>query len=160
MNLKQWYISTFKRSEAVIIYVAHETGRITHHWCIPYIDDTVKVEGLDKAVVISRETQRLSTKWNIPTFFVHHSNCESIDLDDVKKGYFTTKELRLILDNDEADKIFRVTDKGGLTKEATIILGVVVLGFLGMFYLFNTKMNEVKNLIVEPAPIVEVVESE
>lgn len=159
MNLKQWIIKTFKKSEAVIVYVADEAGHLTKHWCIPTRDNAVKLEGVDKAVIISRESMRLSTKWNIPTFVVHHSNCEVMNLDDPRQSYYNADEFRLILDNDEAHKVYSSTKSGTLSTEAMIILGVIVLGFGFIFYFFNTKLNEIQN-VVDPVPIVEVVESE
>jgi len=158
MNYKQWIIKTFKRNQAVIVYVLDEAGRITRNWCIPERDKTVKIEGISKAVAISRDTMRLSTKWNIPTFFVHHSNCESMNLDDLRESYYTADEFRLILDNDEANKVFRASKNGALSNEGLIILVVVILGFISMFYFFNTKLGDIDNKIPEPNPIVEVEE--
>ena len=158
MSLKQWYIKNFKKREAVIIYVADESGRLTRHWCIPERDNIVRVEGLPKAVVISKETMRLSTKHNIPTFVVHHSNCESLDLADIRVSYFTADELRLILDNDEAHKVFNASKQGSLSSEGMIILVALALGFLAMFYFFNTKLTALDDKIPDPVPIVEIIE--
>jgi len=158
MNLTQWIIKNFQRSKAVIIYVADEAGHFTKHWCIPEKDSTVKLEGIDKAVVITRESMRLSTKWNVPTFIVHHSNCEVMNLDDLRESHYTADEFRLILDNDEAHKVFSATKKSGLSSEGMTILIALVLGFLAMFNFFNTMLNDIDSKIPEPLPIVEVVE--
>lgn len=159
MSLKQWYIRNFKRNQAVIIKVVDESGHFTSHWCIPERDRTVKVEGVKKAVVINRECMLLSTRWNVPTFVVHHSNCEVMSLDDTREKFYDSNELRLILDNDEAHKVYNATNNGKLTTESIIIIGVMVLGFLAMFYFFNTKLNSIDYKIPDPIPVVEEVSS-
>lgn len=156
MTLKELYISNFQRGKAVIVYVADESGRLTKHWAIPERDNTVKINGLDKAILISRETMRLSTKWNIPTFVVHHSNCETMNLDDQRESYYTADELKLILDNDEAHKVFSASRSGTLSNEGIIILIALVVGFLAMFYFFNTKLEAIDDKVTPP--IVETVE--
>jgi len=103
---------------------------------------------------------RLSTKWNVPTFIIHHNNCEYLNLEDLRKSEYSSREFRMILDNDEAQKIFNATKKGSLTTEGTIILVALALGFLAMFYFFNTKLVDIKDSIENPVPLVEVIESE
>lgn len=154
--MKQFIIKTFQKKKAVIVYVADEAGHLTQHWCVPDRDNRVRVNGLDKAVLISRETMRLSTKWNIPTFVVHHSNCESMNLDDPRASYYNADELRLILDNEEAHNVFNSSKSGVLSNESLILLAVVILGFLFISYFFNSKLNAIQTL-VEPTAMVEVV---
>lgn len=158
MNFSQWIIKNFKKKEAVIIHVVDETGRISTNWCIPYSDNTVKVPGIHKAVAISRETRLLSTKWNIPTWVVHHENCEAMDLDNLRESYFTADEMRLILDSDEANKVLNAGNTGKLSNDTFILMIVIVLGFFVMFYFFNTKLNDINAKIEVETPIVEVIE--
>ena len=157
MTFKEWYIKNFNKKRAVIIYFAHETGHLTKHWCLPYRDNTVKLDGIEKAIVLSRETQLLS-EGNVPTFYVHWSNCETMNLDDIRKSYFDADEMRLILDNDEAHKVFSATRKSSISNEGFFILIALAVGFVAMFYFFNAKFNDLNNKLADPAPIVEVVE--
>jgi len=159
MTFNEWVIQNFKRKKAVIIYVADESGHLTKHWCIPERDNTVKIQGVPKAVLINRESMRLSTKWNIPTFVVHHTNCEVINLNDQRQSYYNADELRLILDNDEAHKVFSASKGGRLSSDTMIILAVIVIGFLFIGYFFNTKLEAIQSA-VNPDPIVEVIPSE
>lgn len=157
MSLKQFYIKNFQRSKAVIVMLVHEDQRLSKHWCIKYSDNTVKITDTPHAIVIDKNARYLSTKNNIPTYLVHHSNCECILVENQKEVFYTATELNLILEADEAKKVMNATSQGTISSEAMIILVVIVLGFLGMFYFFNTKLESIDEKVT-PAPIVEVVE--
>jgi len=160
MTLKEWYIKNFKRDKAVIIYFVRKDRRVTQHWCELFSDNTVKVGNTGHATVIDLESAKLTTKWNIPTFWVHHTNCEAMDLEEKTpvQPKYTSSELDLIIDNDEVEKLYRASKKSALSNEGLIIIGAIVLGFLAMFYFFNTKLNAIDNKIPDPTPIVETVE--
>lgn len=160
MSFKEWIIKTFNKSKAVIVYLKHENKRVTKHWCLLNNDNTVKITGLDFGVVISNESTYLTTKWNIPTYFVDYKNCETINLDNPNESQYSAEEFSLILDNDEAGKIFRSTQSGVLSQENMIILVAIILGFIATFYFFNTKLVDITNRLPEPTPIVETVEED
>ena len=157
--MKEFIIKTFFKHKAVVILMADESGHLRKHWAIPEKDNTVKLIGVQKAVVLSRESMLLSTKSNVPTFIVRYNNCEPIDLKDITNGHYGTEEFRLILNNDMAEKVFKASNTQKLSDEAKIIMLVVVVVGLAVGYFLNAKIEDLKTLI-DPAPIVEVVEDE
>lgn len=157
MNLKQTYIKLFLKNKAVIIKKITESGRMTSHWAIPSKENTVKINETSDAVVLHKDARLLSTKHNIPTYVVHYRDCQPILLDDLqRKGIYGTEELRLILDNTEAEKIFRAGNKSSISQEAKMIILVLIFGFIGLGYYVNTLIP--KPVEPEPIPIVEVID--
>lgn len=155
--MKEFIIKTFFKHRAVIVLMADESGRLRKHWAIPEMDNTVKLIGVEKAIVLSNEAMLLTGKTNVPTFIVRYDNCEPIDLRDVKAGVYGTEEFRMILDNDMAKKVFKATSNQKLSDDTKIILAVILVVGVTLGYFLNTKLEEIRTL-VEPAPIVEVVE--
>jgi len=155
--MKEWIIKTFFKHKAVKILMADESGRIKTHWAIPEKDNTVKLIGTSKAIVLSNESMLLSGKSNIPTFLVRYNNCEPIDIKNINNGVYGADEFRLILDNDMADKVFKASNSSKLSDEGKIIIVFIVLVGLALGYFLNTKLEDIK-AIVEPVPIVEVLE--
>lgn len=153
--MKELIIKLFFKHKAVIIKMVDESGHMRTHWAIPESDNTVKLIGVQKAVVLSKESMLLTTKRNIPTFLVNYKNCEPINIKDIPKGIYGASEFRLILDNDMAEKVFKATQNKKLSDEGKIIILVVVLCVMALGYFLNTKIEDLK---AEINPIVEVVE--
>jgi len=158
MTLKEMYIKNFQKRKAVIVYMADEAGRLTSHWAIPdKTDNTVRLLGAEKAIVLHHDKMVLSTKHNIPTYIVHNSNCEPVDLQDVQKGIYGAAEFEMILNNDMAEKIFKASTRSKITDEGKIIIGVVLLAVVALGYFMNTKFEDLKTALEpEPTPIVVV----
>lgn len=155
--MKEFIIKNFFRHKAVIILMADESGRLTKHWAIPEKDNTVKLIGVDKAIVLSNDAMLLTGKVNVPTFIVRYDNCEPIDLKEVQKGVYGTEEFRMILDNDMAQKVFKASRSQKLSDDTKIIIAIILAVGVMLGYFLNTKIEDLKTLI-EPTPIVEVVE--
>lgn len=157
--MKQWIIKNFKRKRAVIIHLVHEDGHFTKHWCLPFKDNIVKITDTENAVVIDRTSMMLSTKWNVPTYVVHYSNCEVMLLSDLRERMYSSAELKTIVDNNEIEKAYKATKGDKLSNEGMIILAFVVLGFIASIYFNYMKFDDLqKSLTPDPTPIVEVVE--
>jgi len=154
--MKEFIIKTFLRHKAVIVKMVDESGHIRTHWAIPEKDNTVKLIGVQKAVVLTKESMLLSTRYNVPTFIVNYQNCEPINLRDIEQGQYGAAEFRLILDNDMAEKVFKATHNKKLSDEGKIIILVIIIGIMSLGYFLNTKLMEIKDSI--PVPIVEIVE--
>lgn len=155
--MRELFIKWFYKHKAVIIKVVDEAGRLTTHWAIPEKDGTVKLIGVEKAVVLTKESMMISTKRNIPTFLVNYANCETIDIRDIDKHIYDANEFRLILDNDMAEKVFKASTNKSISDEGKIIILVVVICVMGMGYFLNTKITEIKTLVTPEPAIVEVV---
>ena len=157
--MKEFIIKTFFKNKAVIVLMADESGHLRKHWAIPEKDNTVKLIGVQKAVVLSKESMLLSGKGNVPTFIARYNNCEPVDLKDITNGLYGADEFRLILDNDMAEKVFKATQNKKLSDEGKIIITVVIIVGLVLGYFLNTKLVDLQNLLTpEPNPIVEVIE--
>jgi len=161
MNMKEIYIKAFKKHKAVIIKRINESGRVTTHWAIPSPDNIVNILGLNDAIVLHSDAKLLSTKRNIPTYFVTYKDCQPLTLTDLKReGVYSTAKLKLILQNDLAQKAFKAGNENKISDEAKLILIVIIAGLIGLGYFLNMKIAE---LDVAPAvePIVEdVIDSE
>ena len=155
--MKEFIIKNFFKHRAVIVLMADESGRLRKHWAIPEKDNTVKLIGVEKAIVLSNEAMLLTGKTNVPTFIVRYDNCEPIDLRDIKKGVYGTEEFRLILDNDMAKKVFKASSNQKLSDDTKIIIAIILVVGLTLGYFLNTKIEDLK-ILVEPDPIVEVIE--
>lgn len=153
------FIKTFYKNKAVIVLMADESGRLKKYWAIPDKDNTVKLHGVKKAIVLSNESMLLTGKHNIPTFIARYNNCEPVILSDINNGIYSADEFRLILDNDMAEKVFKATQNKKLTDEGKIIVLVIIIVGLALGYFLNAKLVDIKNTI-EPAPIVEVIDDE
>lgn len=157
--MKELIIKTFFKHKAVIVKMVDESSHIRTHWAIPEKDNTVKLIGVKKAVVLSKESMLLSTKYNVPTFLVNYKNCEPINIKDIKKGQYGAEEFRLILDNDMAEKVFKASSNKKLSDEGKIIILVVIISVMSLGYWLNTKLVDIKDSIPQN-PIVEVIEEE
>jgi len=155
--MKELIIKTFFKHKAVIVKMVDESGHIRTHWAIPETDNTVKLIGVNKAVVLTKESMLLSTKYNVPTFLVNYQNCEPINIRDIEKGQYGAEEFRLILDNDMADKVFRASNSKKLSDEGKIIILVILISVMSLGYFLNTKLVDIKGAIPQ-TPIVEVIE--
>lgn len=155
--MKEFIIRNFFKHRAVIVLMADESGRLRKHWAIPEKDNTVKLIGVEKAIVLSNEAMLLTGKSNVPTFIVRYDNCEPIDLRDVQKGIYGTEEFRMILDNDMAKKVFKATSNQKLSDDTKIIIAIILVVGLTLGYFLNTKLEDLK-IMIDPTPIVEVVE--
>ena len=157
--MKEFIIKTFFKHKAVIVKMVDESGHIRTHWAIPEKDNVVKLIGVKKAVVLSKESMLLSTRYNVPTFLVNYKNCEPINIKEIEKGQYGADEFRLILDNDMAEKVFKASNRSKLSDEGKIIILVVIISVLSLGYWLNTRLLEIKDSIPQN-PIVEVVEEE
>jgi len=155
--MKEFIIRTFFKHRAVIILMADESGRLRKHWAIPEKDNTVKLIGVDKAVVLSNESMLLTGKTIVPTFIVRYDNCEPIDLKTVEAGIYGAAEFRLILDNDMAEKVYKASKSSKLSDDTKIILAVIMVVGVALGYFINTKLVDIKT-IIDPTPIVEIVD--
>ena len=155
--MKEFIIKNFFKHKAVIVLMADESGRLRKHWAIPENDNTVKLIGVEKAIVLSNEAMLLTGKSNVPTFIVRYDNCEPIDLRDIKAGVYGTEEFRMILDNDMAKKVFKATSSQKLSDDTKIILAVILAVGVTLGYFLNTKLEDLR-ILIDPTPIVEVVE--
>ena len=160
MTFKEWLIKNFSKDKAVIVYFVKEDARIKKHWCIPNSDGTVSLPSINASIVITKETRYLTTKHNIPTYVAHYENCESMDLTNLNERYLTAEQLDLIIENEELAKAYRASQKHSLSNEGMFILIALAVGFLGMFYFFNTKFKELDNKLPDPTPIVETIEND
>ena len=156
MTTKEYFIKTFKKSEAVIAKRIDESGRMTTHWVIPSPDNTIRLLGQPDSFVLHKDARFLSTKWNIPTYFFTYKSCEPIALDDLKREHFYTSiEIDLILESDLAQKAYRSQGKGKISDEIKMVLIVLIVGFIALGYFFN---SQIQNLNIDPvdptAPIV------
>ena len=150
MNLKVVYIKTFKRHKCVIVKVINESGRITSHWAIPSPENTVKLNETMDAIVLHKDARLLSTKRNIPTYIVHYKDCIPLTLENLKReGVYSTNELRMILDNDLAEKVFKAGNKGRFSDEAKMLVMVIIVAVLALGYYLNMRIVE---LVPEPDP--------
>ena len=157
MNLKQTYIKLFLKSKAVIIKRVDVSGRMTSHWAIPDQYNTVKLNESKDAVILDKDARLLSTKHNIPTYVFSYKDCQPLTLDDLtRKGVYDTEELREILDNTEAVKVFRAENKSSMSQEAKMIILVLIFGFLALGYFINSKIPAP---VEDPTPVVEVVDN-
>ena len=157
--MKEFIIKTFFKHKAVIVKMVDEAGHIRTHWAIPDTDNTVKLIGVNKAVVLTKESMLLSTRYNVPTFLVNYQNCEPINLRDIEKGQYGTDEFRLILDNDMAEKVFKATHSKRLSDEGKIIILVIIISVMSLGYWLNTKFDDISNRLPQN-PVIEVVEEE
>jgi len=155
--MKELIIKIFFKHKAVIVKMVDESGHNRTHWAIPEKDNTVKLIGVKKAVVLTKESMLLSTKYNVPTFLVNYQNCEPINIRDIEKGQYSADEFRLILDNDMAEKVFKATNSKKLSDEGKIIILVVIISVMSLGYWLNTKLVDIKNTIPQN-PIVDVIE--
>lgn len=157
--MKEFFIKTFFKHRAVIVKMVDESGHIRTHWAIPEKDNTVKLIGVQKAIVITKESMLLSTRHNVPTFLVNYQNCEPINVRDINKGQYGADEFRLILDNDMAEKVFKATHNKKLSDEGKIIILVIIVSVMALGYWLNIQLMDIKDAIPE-IPIVEVIEEE
>ena len=157
--MKEFIIKTFFKHKAVIVKMVDEAGHIRTHWAIPEKDNTVKLIGVNKAVVLTKESMLLSTRYNVPTFLVNYQNCEPINIRDIEKGQYGAAEFRLILDNDMAEKVFKATSNRKLSDEGKIIILVIIISIMSLGYWLNTQLVDIKSSIPE-IEIVEVIEEE
>ena len=119
----------------------------------------MKLIGTQKAIVLTKESMLLSTRYNVPTFLVNYKNCEPINIKDINKGIYGAEEFRLILDNDMAEKVFKSSQNKKLSDEGKIIIIVIIISIMALGYFLNTKLDEIKNAIPE-TPIIEIIEEE
>ena len=151
MNMQEIYIKLFKKHKAVIIKRINESGRVTTHWAIPSPDNVVTILGLNDAIVLHSDARLLSTKRNIPTYFVTYLDCQPLTLDDLKReGVYSTATLKLILKNDLAQKAFKAGNQSKMSDEAKLIILVVLVGFIALGYFLNMKLEELALIPVEP----------
>ena len=157
--MKEFIIKNFYKHRAVIVLMADESGRLRKHWAIPEKDNTVKLIGVEKAIVLSNEAMLLTGKSNVPTFIVRYDNCEPIDLRDVNAGIYGTEEFRLILDNDMAKKVFKASTSQKLTDDTKIIIAFILIVGVSLGYFLSAKIEDL-GILIEPTPIVEVIEGD
>ena len=155
--MKEFIIKTFFKHKAVIIKMVDEAGHIRTHWAIPEKDNVVKLIGVKKAVVLTKESMLLSTRYNVPTFLVNYKNCEPIDVKNINKGIYGTAEFRLVVDNDMADKVFKATHSKKLSDEGKMIILVIIISVMSLGYWLNIQLQDIKAIIPQN-PIVEVIE--
>lgn len=156
--MNQWIIKTFNKDKAVIINLVHETGKVTTHWAIPNSENVVTLKRPKAAITLTKEGTHYTTARNIPTYYVKHTNCEPVNLQDIKKGVYTTETFEVIITNNEVQKAYNSSKKSSITDEAKIIIIFMIIGFIAIGYLFNTKLKEINNSINNPTPEPEIVE--
>lgn len=151
MNLKELYIKTFKRQDAVIIKRVSESGRITSHWVVPSPSNVVQLNEIPEAITLHKDARYLSTKWNIPTYLMTYKTCEPIKLEELdRKSFYQADELHLILETDLAKKAYQSSEKSKVSDEIKLVLIVLIVGFIALGYYFNSQLA-----LLQPDPVID-----
>lgn len=142
--MKQWFIKTFKKKQAVIVYLVNEERRFRKYWVIPNSSGEVFVGNY--AFVLNKDSMMLQN--NIPTYVYNIKNADPINLTKKRTRHMTAEEFHLAIDNHVAQDIIKASGGDKLSLEFIITLLVMFIGFAGLFYVFNGQFEEIK-LIIE-----------
>jgi hypothetical protein len=140
--MKSWFIKQFKsKVNAKIIFKTKE-GRLKSFYVIP------KGGEVDIApygtFILDTSKMYLSDK-NTPTYLFIEGIAEPINIESKEQSFMTPQRYKKAIDNKVVSEIIGATEDAVLSKETMIIIGILVLGFLGLGYMFNDKIN----LIIE-----------
>jgi len=141
--MKNWYLKTFKKKDAVHIYIVTPDRRVKDFWTIP--DEFGHVSWNGYSFVLTKKAQAL--KNNVPTYFFNTENADPIDVVNKRTRHMTAQEFHMAIDSHVAKDILKASGGDAFSKEFIITLIVMFMGFAGMFYIFNGQFNELRQLI-------------
>ena len=142
--MRQWFIKTFMKRQAVRIYIATPDKRLKEYWGLPK-GDQVSIKGVGTFILTTDEAS-LSSK-NVPTFIFNTVNPEPLDLQKGKKSVYTPEQFQVAIDSNIAKEIFLATKSGSISQDTMIILGVMVLGFAGLGYYITDQLNAINEIL-------------
>lgn len=141
--MKQWVIKTFKKKQAVRIYIVNEENRLRSYWVIPNPSGEVIIGSY--AFKLSKDAMVLQN--NVPTYVFNTKNADPINLVKKRTRHMTAEDFHLAIDSHVAQDIIKASGGDKLSLEFIITLLVMFVGFAGIFYVFSGQFEELRLLI-------------
>lgn len=143
MNIQQWYLKTFRRSEIVRLIHTDVDKRIS----VKYILQTEKnkIQIGEKSFLLTHE--KINYLEGIPTVFTNYKTAEPLDILDVQNTIYTPEKFNTAITAQVVKELFAATKMKKLQDISTMLsIGILlVCGY--SLYMMMTKLDEIMNIL-------------